>query len=69
MSRAPLYPAVAVLRRQLDGGEILEPFTLGMEECRDDERTEPPAEDEGMWAILYEAGREIGRAALGLEVD
>jgi hypothetical protein len=67
MSRAPSPAAVDVLRRQVATIGILEPFTLGMEECADDTTTAPPEDDEGMWVELYDAGREIGRAALGLE--
>ena len=67
MSRLPNTSAVDVLRRQLLGGEILEPFLLGMEEAEGDTTTAPPEDDEGMWVELYDAGREIGRAALGLE--
>ncbi len=67
MSRAPSPTAVAVLSLMLDGGEILEPFLLGMEECQEDSTTSPPDDDQGMWVEVYDAGREIGRAALGLE--
>lgn len=66
MSRLPSPAAIEVFRNQLADG-ILEPFTLGMEECMDDSTTSPPDDDEGMWVELYDAGREVGRALLGLD--
>lgn len=66
MSRLPSPSAVSVLRKLVHGG-ILEAFVIGMEEADCELTTGPPDDDNGLWIELYDAGREIARAALGME--
>lgn len=75
-SRTPHPAAVLVLAENIKwvtkhGERELPPeFLLGVVESRSDATTAPPGDDEdtdGCWLEQYDAGREIARAALGLE--
>jgi len=75
MSRIPNPGAALILGENIKWLEKSEKhfppeFLLGMAEARSDVTTAPPGDDEdtdGCWLEQYDAGREIARAALGLE--
>lgn len=55
---------------KLDEGELPPEFLLGMIEARSDVTTSPPGDDDDTadeWLEQYDAGREVARAAMGLD--
>lgn len=78
-SLAPHPGACLVLAENLRSIEQGQRFTLpraflrGIIESRSDSTTSPPLDENGNecieWIDQYEAGREIARAALGLDIE
>ena len=67
MSRLPNTAAVETLDRLTSRGRFLPGFMLGLQEAAGDVTTSPPYNSGPLWIENYDAGREIGRAALGLD--
>jgi hypothetical protein len=67
MSRLPNSAAVATLELLTSRGRFLPGFMLGLQEAAGDVTTSPPYNTGPAWIENYDSGREIGRAALGLD--